>query len=56
MKLGIPQIIYLFGMAMTLGMHLIKHGERECFRYNFFIKLLICGINVWILYLGGFFK
>lgn len=56
MKLGMPQVIYLFFIAMGLGIHLIKHGEERDDGYNFFIALMNNAITIWILYLGGFFN
>jgi len=50
-----PQIIFLMLIGVGLGMHLVKHGEpRE--RYNFWVFSFAAGLEVALLYWGGFFK
>ena len=56
MKLGWPQIVYICLIMMNLGMYLVKHGEKNNTKYNFFTCLLSNLISVWILYSGGFFS
>lgn len=43
-------------MAMSVGMHLAKHGERRNDKYNFWYALFGAGINLLLLWGGGFFN
>ena len=52
--MGWPQIVWIVVAAMGLGISLVKHGKmRE--PYNFWVTLISLGIEVLILYKGGFF-
>jgi len=53
--MGAPQIILIALYALSLGLHLAKHGERHIGRYNFFITLISCTIEMLLLKWGGFF-
>lgn len=54
--MGVPQILVIVLMAMSLGISLIKHGECRTGKYNFFVDLFAVAIEVAILYCGGFFS
>lgn len=56
MKLGIPQMIYVGMLIMTVGFNLAKHGERRQDHYSFFWALLGAIIDIVLLSYGGFFK
>lgn len=53
--MGVWQIIWCIIMALSLGISLSKHGERETGTHNFWRSLLALGIHVFLLYKGGFF-
>ena len=53
--MGIWQIIMIIILAMNLGISLVKHGETEIKKYNFWTTLIATAINVGILWAGGFF-
>ena len=55
MKLGIPQIIMIALMFVRLGIELALHGEEAHIKHNFWINLISCVIELFILYKGGFF-
>lgn len=48
-------MIYLALVLMSLGMSMAKHGKREIQEENFFIRLLGAGIQIALLWWGGFF-
>ena len=50
-----PQIITMVLLSMNVGMNLIKHGEPKDDHYSFPIALASAGINVALLWWGGFF-
>lgn len=52
--MGWPQIVWIVISAMGIGIALVKHGEpRE--KYNFWVTLISLGIEILILWKGGFF-
>lgn len=53
--MGIWQIVMIVLYAMNLGISLIKHGETEIKKYNFWVTLISTVISVGILWAGGFF-
>lgn len=52
---GWPQITYLVLMALSLGVHLAKHGQPAP-QYNILRSLLAISIVLTVLTFGGFFK
>ncbi|WP_158644416.1 hypothetical protein [Clostridium ihumii] len=54
--MGIPQIIIIVLLCLSLGMSLAKHGEERTDKYNFLTSLVATGIEVAILIWGGFFS
>ncbi len=52
--MGAPQIIFIILIAMSLGIHLVKHGEHRD-NYNFWMALFDTGLTVALLNWGGFF-
>lgn len=52
--MGIPQIIMIVLMSMSVGMSLVKHGESRG-NYSFWSTLIAAVIEVVILKCGGFF-
>ena len=55
MNIGIPQIIIIVMFSMSLGINLIKHGEKQNSNYNFFITLFAVALESILLWWGGFF-
>ena len=55
LALGIPQIIFLALICMSLGSHLAKNGEQRKDKYNFGLALICAVIEVALLAWGGFF-
>ena len=53
--MGIPQIILLVLYVLNLGVALADHGKVELKRGSFFITLFSTAIQMWLLWLGGFF-
>ena len=53
--MGWPQITLIALIALSLGVHLAKHGERRP-DYNIWYSLISASISCWLLYSGGFFK
>jgi hypothetical protein len=51
----IPQIIVIVWIALTVGMHLEKHGKTRTSEYNFFSALFTFAIFAGLLFWGGFF-
>lgn len=51
-----PQIVYIVLASMSLGIHLVKHGEDRNKKYDFWGELIGSGIIISILYWGGFFN
>jgi hypothetical protein len=50
-----PQIILLILVGMGLGIALVKHGEENKRKYNFWLEALSSAIMLALLYWGGFF-
>lgn len=50
-----PQIIMLALYAMSLGTYLANHGKPMDRKYNFWSALLSSGIQVALMWWGGFF-
>ena len=50
-----PQIVLIVLYVVSLTVSLMKHGERAP-NYNFFATAAAVGINVLILYWGGFWS
>jgi hypothetical protein len=55
MTFGIPQIIILGFMFISLGIHIAKHGEPKLTKYHFVADFISSAITCGILYWGGFF-
>ena len=55
MKIGIPQIIMLFLLAMSLGIDLAKHGQPREGKHNAVGGLVGVAIQLTLLWFGGFF-
>jgi hypothetical protein len=57
MQIGIPQALILFLMAIGIGIHMAKHGERRIGeRYNALYAIAGNGITIALLWWGGFFQ
>lgn len=54
--MGIWQIIYLALLMMGLGIHLAKDGQPKEGKYSFWTALISLGIQIALLYFGGFFN
>jgi hypothetical protein len=54
-NMGIPQIIMIVWIALSLGVALARHGEYHDGKYNFFVTLIVVIIEIFVLYRGGFF-
>lgn len=54
--MGIWQISYIVIMVLSLGINLAKHGEPRDGKYSFWSALIAMGIQIGILYMGGFFS
>lgn len=50
-----PQIIMIIFAFLTLTLHAVKHGQERDEEYNFFLAILFVGLELWLLYMGGFF-
>ena len=50
-----PQIITIIIYAISIGMHLAKHGKPQEGSYNFIIALVGTAIQFSLLWWGGFF-
>ena len=55
-NLGLPQIIYLTLMFLSLGIALEQHGTPKEGVNNFWVSLIVTAISVSLLAWGGFFK
>ena len=55
MVIGIAQIIWIVLAILGLGITIARHGQAREGKYNFWTQLVGLGINVAILYFGGFF-
>lgn len=55
MKLGIPQLCMLAILFTSVGINLALHDEKMQGKYNFWWSLICAGLDLFILYKGGFF-
>lgn len=53
--MGICQLIYLGLMMIGLGVSLAKNGEPKNQKYSFVSSLIATGIEITLLWGGGFF-
>lgn len=53
--MGIPQIIMIIIMSMNVTINLVENGKPRDGKYSFFGTLFGTGINIAILWWGGFF-
>jgi len=51
--MGIPQILWVALMSLSLGIVASKHGQS--YKYNIWYSLICILIQVGLLYWGGFF-
>lgn len=54
--MGIPQIIYVVLLAMSLGINWVNHDKQKTGFYNFGETLISVIIILGLLYWGGFFS
>lgn len=54
--MNIWSIVIIVLYTLGLGVDLAKHGQKRSGEYNFWVSLLAFGINMFCLYMGGFFK
>lgn len=52
--MGAPQIVWIFLVALGLGVQIAKHGQPQS-PYHAGKSLVGCAISVGLLYWGGFF-
>lgn len=52
--MGTPQIIMIVLLAISGTITLLNHGKEKP-KYNFWVWLVGLGLNVGLLYWGGFF-
>lgn len=50
------QFILLVWLALGLGVKLAYHGQPRTGKYNFYVSFLRVAIEIFILYVGGFFS
>lgn len=50
-----PQITMVVLTAISLGIHLAKHGQPMLHQYSALRRLVTVAIYFWLLYEGGFF-
>ena len=50
-----PQITVVVLAAISLGIHMAKHGQPALYQYSAPIRLVAVAIYFWLLYEGGFF-
>ena len=53
--MGIWQIIMVALYALSLGLYLANHGKPKEGKYSFWTALFSTGLQIFILYMGGFF-
>lgn len=53
--MGWPQIVWIVLSAMGVTIALVKHGKPRESNYNFWVTLISLGIEMLILWKGGFF-
>lgn len=56
MTLGIPQMIFLALVFLSLGISCAKHGQPHTGKYSIWTSLAAEGLMFGLLYWGGFFK
>lgn len=56
MYLGLPQIVYLALVVLSLGITAANHGRPREEKYNFFVTFIAAVVDISIVYWGGFFK
>lgn len=54
--MGIPQIIMVVMMAMSVGLYLGKHGQQKKEKYNVWVAILTAAIEFALLWWGGFWQ
>jgi choline-glycine betaine transporter len=54
--MSVPAIIVVALIAIGLGIELAKDGQPRTGYHNFFITLIAAGVNIGLLYWGGFFS
>ncbi len=52
----ISLIVILALNAMGLGVELANHGKERTGKHNFFLKLLVVGVFIWLYYNAGLFN
>jgi len=55
MKMGIPQLIYLFLVAFGVGVGVSRYGEKKNDSYDIVDVLIGPAITLGLLYWSGFF-
>ena len=55
-NLGLPQIIYLTLVFLSLGIALEQHGTPKEGNNNFWVNFIATAITISLLAWGGFFK
>lgn len=55
MEFGLWQIIYVFITGLALGMTAMRHGKPKQGKENFWETLIGVAIQMFIIYMGGFF-
>jgi hypothetical protein len=50
-----PQITMIVLGALSLGIHMAKHGEQRTDKYGAFGMLFTLVLEFWLMYEGGFF-
>ena len=53
--MGAPQIIFIVIWSINLACHALKHGEPRTDKYNVLAAIISLGLNVLLLWWGGFF-
>lgn len=53
--MGIPQIIYLVLIFVSLINESVRHGEPKDYEYNIFTALFAAALDIGLLWWGGFF-
>lgn len=55
MIFGVPQVIYLALMGLSLGVEMTKHGQPKTGKHNFGVMLIALAIQIALMRWGGFF-
>lgn len=53
--MGAPQIIYVVLIALSLGIHLARHGEPRNARFSIWSGLVNASASIGLVWWGGFF-